>query len=507
MKTKSGFISSLFPAYNENLSASVQQGLVNSFIDTDKFMVKLLALHWVVAATVMAISHDAYLLGIVGGGVIYGISFMSYRMNPGSIWSRITIGASFMAFSMIFIQQNLGKIEIHFHIFVALAFLIRYKDITPVIAAAATVAIHHALFNLAQMYEWTFAGTPIMVFDYGCGWDIVALHASFVIVETITISVIVINLTSEYISNAEVFDILDDLKDSAYYTSEAANSISESGQILARDASENEEAVLESNHSITEMNQKITDLNEKTGLVKNKVSEISINSADMKQSMNSLKASSGDIASITKMIDGIASQTNLLALNAAVEAARAGEAGKGFAVVTEEVRVLAQKTAASALEIEDMVSENIQKAEHGAKISEQIFEQISELEKWIDTVIESSDEQLLHLENLKARIQKISIITGTTSGTAQENASTAEELQAQVNMLKNSIEEINKKVVRNNEYVAANKIRNMSYPAHNQLSSSLHKPMKSSTKVGAEGLFSSNEVINKNGFTKNGINH
>lgn len=82
---------------------------------------------------------------------------------------------------------------------------------------------------------------------------------------------------------------------------------------------------------------------------------------ETQNAMDSVLQVSRKISGIVSTINGLAEQTNLLALNAAIEAARAGDAGRGFSVVAEEVRSLAQKSSASAGEIDGLVDETNQR--------------------------------------------------------------------------------------------------------------------------------------------------
>ncbi|MGY1668136.1 methyl-accepting chemotaxis protein [Geodermatophilus sp. SYSU D00696] len=140
--------------------------------------------------------------------------------------------------------------------------------------------------------------------------------------------------------------------------------------------------------------------------------------------------SSQEIATVVKLINGIAEQTNLLALNATIEAARAGEAGKGFAVVASEVKELAQETARATEDISRRV-EAIQADTAGAvEAISRISSVIGEINDFQATIAAAVEEQTATTNEMNRNVaeaaggtrQIAAAITGLADGTQQTSA-------------------------------------------------------------------------------------
>jgi methyl-accepting chemotaxis protein len=223
---------------------------------------------------------------------------------------------------------------------------------------------------------------------------------------------------------------------------------------------------------------------EKSSMTLTGMDKIKSSSAEVARKIEELGTRSAEIGKIVAVIDDIAAQTNLLALNAAIEAARAGDQGRGFAVVSDEVRKLAERSAAATKEIAELiasiqkgvkeatqvtmagsaaVTEGYKMAMEAGQSLEQILKAASEvngqvemisnkaqqvnsatnaLVKTIDAVGSITEENSAATEQMTANAAQVSKSVETVAGIAEENSAATEEVSASAQEMSAQVQEI-----------------------------------------------------------------
>ncbi|MEW6446175.1 MAG: methyl-accepting chemotaxis protein [Pseudomonadota bacterium] len=420
------------------MSANAPFTLAGHYRYADRIM---LAVLWLCLLVCLAIAdiHDTWMEVLFIGLPAALVPTALAKMTPGALLNRLAIGTAFMILSALSIHQMHGLIEMHFSIFVLLAFLLYYRDWRPILLAAIVIAIHHVVFDIMQA-----ASMGVYLFSHRNGFDFVLLHAAFVVFEAsllMFMARILFNeacLAEELAALGNRFAIQDggiDLRfeqvrgtspfsrNLSSFLGAVRNTVREAGttsqalhealvslrttsQAADDDAGRQRARIKEMHKSMEQMaiamqeiasganvtskaaNSADNDGQEGLAVMSSSIQHIQKLVGKVEEASERVKHladQSQRIGMVVEVIRNIADQTNLLALNAAIEAARAGDMGRGFAVVAGEVRELANRTQQSTREISGIIEslqiETIAASEVMMESREQATQGVNELKQ------------------------------------------------------------------------------------------------------------------------------
>jgi methyl-accepting chemotaxis protein len=236
------------------------------------------------------------------------------------------------------------------------------------------------------------------------------------------------------------------LNDNIAQQSQATGSIAAAVTQISHSIDDISSRINRAYNSAQESNERGAQGSEKIITVLSNMKDVVTNIEQTYQLLDSLDERTRKVSVISTIISEMADQTNLLALNAAIEAARAGEHGRGFAVVAEEVRALANRSQASAKEINQNIDEvqghmkavkssmetvvlraeqTVERAQEAETVLEHIAENTLTVSDMVSAIAVASQQQGEAAREISERIEYVAQVADDNSRTATEASSIA----------------------------------------------------------------------------------
>ncbi len=438
---------------------------------------------------VIAFFTDTWMEAIIIGLSTFLLPAYLITQSPHSPLTRHTVGIALQIFTALHIQQAYGLIEMHFEIFVMLAFLSFYRDWRVILTSVSVVAVHHVLFFITQKQ-----GMPTYIFEEGhLEFYLLVIHALFAVTEAGVLMYFAKFSFNETRANMQVSQSIKEIlqKDGHFklgihldkdnpelndfntlitsfsdFIVQAKNvgedvfTLSEDVSQMTRnvDQSTDEGSMMlntivgatdhmtQANSDVTERSMNVNSLaskaTEQTGKAKHIIENSSEDMTQLKQDLSSAAGTIDELASkcnqieeVMTAIKAISEQTNLLALNAAIESARAGEHGRGFAVVADEVRQLAMRTRENAEEISGITASLITDASKSV-------EQMNGCLERAETTANSANSACDVIDNVVSSIESVSENMSLVANAVQEQTQVSGDISRSTQELNQNSEKL-----------------------------------------------------------------
>jgi methyl-accepting chemotaxis protein len=429
-----------------------------------KALVGLLWLHVPIAMAIGMARGADWLIPTLLMVAFAAAATLSWRTAGNGVSTSLVVAVALMGGVSIFTFQLSGhpwQIDAHMYFFAALACLVAYCDVRPILAGTVAVALHHLVLNFIL---------PAAIFPGGADFGRVVVHAGILIVEAAVLVWVAHQLatlfmtTAQKTAEAEAANIAEAranaqrgeaeqrsrLERDAAMRGLAAEFESKIGHIVEAVAV----AAREMQGMSSSMSSSSGEAARQTAAAAAASTQASLNVGTVASATEELTASISEIAQqatrsadvtgkaaeearrtnavveglasgtqkigeVVTLIQSIASQTNLLALNATIEAARAGEHGCGFAVVASEVKALADQT---------------------AKATEEISAQIHSIQA-------ATGDAVGAIQGIGGTIAEINEISNAIAAAVEQQGSATREISGNVQQAADGTREVNQNIV------------------------------------------------------------